>query len=461
MNNSSIHNEFSQAFETLVAHTPPTPTFDQMLQRAAEAGASMPEWAPSTVTVPSRSVAPTKRSKRVTTFIGSILAISLVGGGGYMGYASLVGTDGYDTPTEAVDGFFDGLEAGNLLKASRALAPFERDTVARKLPSMLNDAKESKILADNDLSTAKNIKLQRHDLTTTEVVLGEGITRVDAVGGTLDLTMNRELLGDAFQDSGGEFDTPIDLVEKTRHGSSRIDPENGNDIAVTASNAGLVTVERGGSWYVSLSYTLMEYFRINDGLPVPSFAPPATSGGFATPEEAATAAADAANFSQPVRFSKVLDPQSGEGILPYLAGMESSPGAPSSEATERTWKVETEGGVTVAKLQTLTVRSQGQQRTYDANSCATPNADDSCALGVVNGLLAHGLELVQRDGRWYVDPIATSMDFFLTFFLGVRNPGPVEVVSGREQANAQGDVPSVVTPTPSTVVVPASAEGSS
>jgi len=210
-----------------VAETPATPSFDTALARAAGLGVTADE---AYVTAPGERA--TRRSIR--GLLAGLLALVAMGGGGYFAYATFIGPDGYDTPTEAAEGFVDALSSGDLLRAGRALVPFEREHMDVRLRNVLRLATDGGSLKPNDLSDAKHVGLQPEGLKWRERPMVAGITRVEAVAGHLWLDYEPGLFVERL---GAEEKGRVDLVELLRPADE--------DRLLPAS---LVVLNRDGDW---------------------------------------------------------------------------------------------------------------------------------------------------------------------------------------------------------------------
>lgn len=419
---TSGDDDLRLAFRTLVDATPPTPSYDQMIDIAARNGLRAPEWATDRYALPDAVGVRARPRRRAGGIIAAwLLTIGVVGGGGYAAYAAFVGPDGYDTPTAAVDGFLGALEEGNLLKASRALVPWERTDVEAMLPGLLTTAQNDGLLTTNDVQTAKNISLRREGLGLTEVPMASGFTRVEARSGKLELTVDSALFGaNVGLEPGVKTYDLVDLLGRT------LDDGTG----ARHPNPALVAVQDNGDWYVSLSYTIAEYARSSNGAPVPDLSTPVQPRGADTPEGAANGASELAfGNDRTQRVLDVIDPVSGGAVLRYLpkptevapdpAPSTSGSTGTTSEPFTASWRIDGTGDTRTAYLTGLKIFGTAQTYTPDKRCY---DYEGTCIPFFGSYLFDDGLEVVKRDGRWYADPISGAMRLYLGLIGGRANP---------------------------------------
>ena len=399
--NASIptDDDLRDLMRRVVDATPPAPSFDEALVRAASHGVvAGPDYlVPAD---PTRSHA--RRRRSIGTFIAAILVALGLTGGGYLAYATFIGPDGYDSPTEAAEAFVDAASSGDLLRASRALAPFERDHMAERLEAVLASATEQGLLADNDLGDARNIRLEPSGLRWSEHEIAPNFTRVEVQAGTLELSFDGRLFGTTLD--GGPGPQRADLVQELRPS----DPSG-----TGRRPAGFVTVEVDGDWYVSLTYSVFETVRLSTGTVRPELGMPVTARGEATPEEAATRAVDGfygGGTDDLDALLPVIDPVSGEAFHRYLPALMQDAGGGTSGLGMRSvdWSFTGDGDRRVAHLDSFDT-PEYDDTTGEPTGRFTRIVTDDCApadRAVRNcGLWDISVALVERDGRWYVDPI--------------------------------------------------------
>lgn len=288
-------------------------------------------------------------------------------------------------------------------------------------------AQSDGLLATNDLGAAKNISLTEHGLELAEVPLANGITRVEAGQGTLELHLDPGLFADS---PGAPTDLPktIDLVRLL---TPRIGEED-------RGRPGLVAVQSDGDWYVSLSYTIADHQRVALGKAVPDLTSTLQPIGADSPEAAATTAMSLLYGSGDIReVTPVLDPVSGQALLRYgpIFLDPTNPGAPvTTPATE--WAVEGSGDTRTVKLTKLTAAASGDQpeQAYTSDHrCVTEPG--TCTDIAGSFLFDRGITVVKHDGRWFINPIGSAVNLFSDLVVG-RSFGMLN--DGRSQSASGG-----------------------
>ena len=408
---TSTNDPIRDLMRRAVAQTPPAPSFDDALDRAGRLGVTSDDLY---VTSTARR-APRRRVRR---FVAGIVAALTVGGGGYVAYANFVGPDGYDSPTAAAQGFVDAISSGDLLRASRALVPFEREHMDVRLRNVLELVTKAGTLSPNDLEDAKHITLRPERLKWRERPMVDGVTRVEVVSGHLWLDFEPGLFGDGM---GVSEHGRIDLVERLRP------PDD--DLSHPAS---FVVLQRDGDWYVSLTYSVFDAAvgPKRDGV---DFTKAITATGSDTPEAAATAAIIALTGSSGPTPELIdqLDPMSGEAFHRYLAVID-PPGESEVGMSDPKWKITGTGQWRTAKLVSAEMSGMfgdGSTTRVSVADCDDPaetldlSEAEATKLAGCWSLSTTTVALVERDGRWYVDPIESIGHLFLGVAVGRSHTG--------------------------------------
>ena len=209
---------------------------------------------------------------------GVIAAVTaLIGAGGFTTYSFLGASNdgGAATPEEATSAFVSAIEHEDLLGVIDVTLPEEVAELRSAVDSITTDAKRVDLLADSfDASGVKGVDLSVDDLTLQTEFLEGGLAKVTATGGTINATFDPQ----AFPFG--------DKVRAVLGDTAHVDTASGT-FGNGHPSASLMTVERGGRWYVSLEYTLAEYVRQSAGWEVDG-AVSRTPVGFDSPDQAVT-----------------------------------------------------------------------------------------------------------------------------------------------------------------------------
>ena len=241
--------------------------------------AQLADHAPTAAQLPNEvRVVATNRDSRRSRRVGVIAAVTaLIGAGGFTTYSFLGASNdgGAATPEEAVSTFVSALENEDLLGVIDMTLPEEVGQLRSAVDSVTADAKRVGLLADGfDASGVQGVDVSVDDLALDTEFLEGGLAKVTATSGTVNATFDPQAFpfGDKVRAVLGD----------TLHVGTTSGTFGNADL-----NASLMTIERGGRWYVSLEYTLAEYVRQASGWEVAG-AVTRTPVGFDSPDQAVT-----------------------------------------------------------------------------------------------------------------------------------------------------------------------------
>lgn len=236
--------------------------------------------APTAVRLPDEiDVVATRRPTRRHHRAGVIAAVTaLVGAGGFTTYSFLGASSegGAATPEEAVTTFVAAVNHEDLLGAIDVTAPEEVGALRGAIDSITADGKRVGLLGDSfDAGNVGGLDVAIDDLTLDTNFYEGGLAAVTATGGTVKVSLDTAKFpfGDKVRA----------LLPAARTYGSR-----SSGLADSTDPALVMTVERGGRWYVSLEYTIAEYIRRSANWDLPG-AVSRTSVGFDSPDAAVSA----------------------------------------------------------------------------------------------------------------------------------------------------------------------------
>ena len=403
---------------------PTTSTFAQVQPPAGQP----PVWAAA----PAAAAAPKpKRSKRgLLTGVGGVAAVGVLGVVGFVVYDQLTGpSGGADSPEAAVLELSAAADGEDAVTALSMLPPGEVGPIVDLYEDVQSKATSTGVAKAEDPFAGFDVHLTGVGVQVEE--LGEDVAAVTVTSGTVTWEFDPDQLQGALRiDSDGDVreasSGSADLAEVTRE-------------ATDGAPLRIMTVQRDGTWYVSPMYTLLEAWRIDQGLPSPDFSEEldyeGTGAGSATAavEEAAQALAgydvDA--------FLDLLSPDEAAALYQYrdavmtalnrdgeLAELqyEAQLSIDSVQATEGD-EVDDRVPVTVRSASGAVVDDDGDYTswTLDRNCLTTVDDDgdsDGACLDEVLADMGLGSDaaadfpaltlLTQEvDGRWYLSPLAT------------------------------------------------------
>jgi hypothetical protein len=374
------------------------------------------------------------------------------------------GQAGASSPDAAVQEFFDAVGNEDLIGVLGEVAPAERDVMVTWFEGLESNLSELGIIDDVDLDSIGGVDLEVEGLEAQSEEVMPGVSKVTVTGGQLsfrtepDSVPVGDVLENLIEANGGEVD-----IEQT---SDQVDfAEEAQD--EYSDPLFLVATEQDGRWYLSLSYTIAEYARLDSGEDVPDPGAGVAPQGAPTAEDAVRDFLTAAVDLDVERLISLLPPDQMGALQTY---------APLflDDAEESVAELRDEEGYegTVEGLEFETSGVDGGTRVvptagtatfsfYDGDMSLTMEDGDLCVevtgdmatdmedewgtsvvcqgdLGDLGGELSDderqeleelgalftdyqaGVVVVERDGAFYVDPLRTFSDLTLQVFQGIE-----------------------------------------
>lgn len=403
---------------------------------------------------------PAWRSRRIVT---AVIVVCLVGGGVGAAVAESGGPSSSSTPAAAVHRLLEAADHRDLLGAIEAIAPGERTAIEPGLVGLVHQLERLKVLASStNFRDLGGMSLHFTGVRTTTTMLSPTLAAVAITGGSVTGSLNVNQL-------------PIgSFVRGLTHGMLPQKAETSTS-AISTGRGAIVTEQVGGTWYVSLGYTIAYDALRSEGRPAVT---PAVNGavpaaGSATPTEAVAALLrDAAAFNLRQLIGDL--PPGEMGALQsyaslFLGRAETALAKDRSEARVRITNLgltssPVDGGVLVK------VRDLGLSVTYDgitiayrggcvsygyqgrsvrrcpsraASSAeirkiiaAFPSSLRPLATRLTKDRPAIGFVAVQENGRWYVSPVATLLND-LNGYLSLLQPGDLTAIASLAERPAE------------------------
>lgn len=372
-----------------------------------------------------------------------VLAVAAVG---FFVVRAVTGrSGGASSPEAAVEDLAAALEEEDPVAALAAMNPDEVEALGDVYTSAAARAEEIGFAPGEKTLGGVDISLSglRYDVEE----LGDDVAMVTVSGGA-DLTVTRDQLGeetDAVIQRGAE--------EDGEEAETRFEGElDDSDLVVTDEDGDevdpfVVTVRRGGGWYVSPLYTAAQYGVEALGLDAPSLPPPDAGEGAEDPEAAVRELLVAAGEADGDATGALTGGETGEAVRTYSGALEGLVGRLGEDTsaeidTLETDVVEREAGgrrVTITRLEgTLTYTADegdGEQvarvvwdgrcldvvEETDDEGGDTMSDDEDLTVGSSDFCLTDGWErvgidslsvvAVEEDGGWRIDPLATLTDY--------------------------------------------------
>jgi hypothetical protein len=373
---------------------------------------------------------------------------------------------GASSPEAALDELVGAIGDEDLIGVLQEMAPAERDVMVSWFEGLESNLSELGVIEDVDLGGVSGFDLEVEGLESRVEEVMPGVSRVYVTGGELraatepDSVPVGEVLEDLIEANGGEVD--IDQV------SDEVDL--GEVAEETVEGGGeplfMAAVEQDGRWYLSLSYTIAEYARLDADLDPPDPADGVQPQGAASAEEAAREFLTASADLDIERMISLLPPDEMGALQAYAPlflddaqeEIEEMRAEDGFEASLEGLEVDTrgvEGGTRVipraGTLQFTTdegdVTVSIEDGCVEATGEVGDDLDDSYGTAVVClddlgeeieseltdeeradleelGALFRdfqpGLVVVEQDGQHFVSPLRTFSDLTLQVFDGVE-----------------------------------------
>jgi len=387
--------------------------------------------------------APARRSTRTRAIALAGAGVLVLVGVGVVAMRSLSGADaGAASPQAAMDEMFAALSNEDPLGVVSILAPGEARAVD-EFVQQFSDATDGKgevgkRLEDNGIQldpddlipgfslSFSNLEYDVEELhsdvakVTLTNVVGEWSFNAEEFAAQIDIStltdgsVSQEEMLDELQDDGGSFDeSDLDLID-------------GEDPFV------MVTKD-GDGWFISPSFTALEYVRVANDLPAPDFSEPQGSGA-SSPEAALEDFVEAATSGDVGEMIAVLPPDRYRAFYAYQDALEELAGNGSgAEVNVEVNEVELFGDPRGQGVTILEAVVEWQVEGWDGTEYFTATVNDECidltsdsTYGYDEDSLClddfdagapfeNGLPGIDRfwviqqqhGGKWYVDPIGT------------------------------------------------------
>lgn len=263
-----------------------------------------PDTGGATIIGPVGADPPSPHRRLLARLVALVTSVGLVAGGVVLAVNAGRSSGGSDSPEAAVEELLVALSAEDLLGAAEIIEPSERVVLLETGVDITNELKRLRVLSEGlDLRSVSGIDMRFDNASLRSVVNQPGLAHVfadrnrsPAFVDVSDLPLGPLALDQAPADWLG-FDTVV---------SSPI-----------SSTQPIVAVERGGRWYVSLSYSIAERVRVAAGAPSPSAASRPAAIGADSPEEAVERLLGELLRLDPRTAIGMLDPEEMAALYDY------------------------------------------------------------------------------------------------------------------------------------------------
>ncbi len=364
---------------------------------------------------------------------------------------------GQASPQAAVSALFTSLSNSDPIGLAGQLDPVEASLFADLNADVLTELKRLDVLgpsASANSLTGTSITVSGLTVDPTDETINENLRVVKLTGGTITLASNPDQL-------------PLSDKIKSKFADqiSQAQPQSQTvNIADAVARSGgpirIATVQRGGEWYVSLFYSIADNAAHQAGLPNPTAADKIPAVGSPSPEAAVDAFVKKASTGDLEGLIALTAPDEMGVLHDYgklliadvdTSDMTSSLNDLGFSIDNASWTVSDVTSGKKVSLASLTLTANGQTATITRDPAAgsltveidgqTETLDESTidsyiaqAAGSQNldptmvdiikrefkQVVGLGIVTVQVDGQWYVSPVRSFSDIFVSLLKGLQ-----------------------------------------
>ena len=384
------------------------------------------------------------------------MVLALLAGGFAIVNLSAGSQTGATTPEGAVEQLFDSIDDEDLIGVLEVLDPGERDLMVPFVRRLASELARLEITSDMDLENVPGLDLEVEGLQLGSQELADGIAEVTITGGVIRFATEPEAVpvGEVLQDiveaNGGRIEVPRQQDQAPLGGEGMF----------------LVATENGGRWHLSLAFTIAEYARRDAGHELPDLTAGVTPQGAASAEDAVREFVDAATALDLERMISLLPPDEMRALQAYAPlfleeaqedadefrydedfdvtvdnlELDTTPVGNSTRVvpTAGTFTMDGDDGETTVSYADGCIEVSGAMAPdfvdefgesevcsdeLAATSTESMDEDDEAELRALGELFAGfepGVMVVEREGKFYVDPLRTVGDLAFQAFEGIE-----------------------------------------
>ena len=411
-------------------------------------------------------VSPRSRPHRAIAIV--IILVALIGSGIGTAFALSGGSAGSSSPAVAVDALLTAVNNEDLLGAIDAIAPGERSTIEPGAVTLIHQLQRLNLLSSSaSANKVGGISLHFTGIATATSYLSPRIAAVSITHGTVTggATLSKLPLGSFVIGLAG------DALHRSVPTVTR---------PVSTGRSAIVTVEIGGSWYVSLGYTIAVDALRSSGksAALPAADTAVTPLGATSPDDAVTSMLGSlASFDL---RSLLADMAPGEmaalqSYAPMFLGHATTALAKARSVITVRFPNLNLSSKPVGAMTLVTVKSMGVAVTVRGISiainghcetvsyegrmkrqCASGTGSSSQLLSLIPPSLRsviqrliharpdYGFMTVEQEGKWYVSPVATILQS-VDALASTLEPGDLEAIASyaKDPAQARHDLANI------------------
>jgi hypothetical protein len=370
----------------------------------------------------------------------------MLAGGTAFAVTQLAGGDGPGSPEAAVMALLDAASNEDVIGLMEVLPTGERRVLQRSVEDLADQLTRLSVLDESlDLRSVSGIDLQFEDVELQTEELADGFVTVSVVGGTLEAT---SLPADL--PLGGAID---DIAERLGEEPPELESEPTTETVDLAEEepARLVTVREGGSWRVSIGYSVAEAARETNEWALPALGSGAPQGAD-SPEAAVESLIRAGIDLDARRAIDLLPPDEMAALHDYaplfLPDVEADAAEASDdvaiELTDLGLEQRAAGGEALVMIRSFAFEIESDDETVTAawdGECLRVTAPeeeddfDTCELEIDGDPLElpelreveYGVVTIEVGGRWYVSPTRTIFGALAAVLEAIPDDGLADI----------------------------------
>lgn len=402
---------------------------------ADPSGATSPYASTEAIHDPMAPAPSTAKGSSRGKLLGGVAAGALVIAAGAFAATQLAGADGgADSPEAAVESLFEAIGEEDLVGMAESVLPGERRTFIDPALEGLGHLQRWGVLDEGfDTSDVSGVDIEVEQLDLRVEPVADDIVNVYASGTMSGEVEGEEIpLGDLVEDQIPEGESMSDL-------DAPRESADFDDVMMTA-------VREDGRWYVSGTFTIAEYARMETGADVPEGI---AAIGADSPEAAVDGMIDAIESLQLEEILGRLNPDEAQALQRYAPLFIEEGQAEIDQAMQESgvefsiddvgYEVVRRDGIAVVQFTSFSISGSAPEEgefemTVDEDGCATMTIDgeteEICTeadagsidltdtpMGDLEEMFADmdeiGLVVAERGGQWYISPIRSYSEVFL------------------------------------------------
>ena len=385
----------------------------------------------------------------------------LIGGGTatYVAVSDKNSGAGASSPQAAIKSIVDDLDKSDLIGVLNDLAPGERDALVNPFQDEVKQVKRLNVLEQNaDPSKITGLTVSAANLTYesgTEKI-NDHVEIVKLTGGTI--AINSDATRVPFTHDFLQTAFPNGLGNQT-NGKTTLDI--GQAVKQKGSPIRLAAQKVGGKWYPSIFYTFADAAAQNAGLGKPTasdYIPPA---GAPSAEDAVKLALNAGLEGDLRQVIALTSPDElgalhdYGGLLLGKAGTPNLPDATIKDLSLTTQKITNGVHVSLSNItvdpgngnevkvavvgKCVQVSAQGDEHKFCASDVmgqlndtgvlpALDPAQKTAIQDLLSGVVNVGIDTAQSGGKWYINPVRSSLDLTNSLLSGLQGNDVIVLV---------------------------------